>query len=202
MGPPLVQHGALSPKLNSNRLCMANFKVGCGIVFIDFNFQSISIRNQCKFCERYVQMKSMSAIFFFFFPDVGKRCLVIHYWANGIVSETVKNWIMSSEWVTTSQIRRAWCWWESLSWSWDLEYDAVTPSWMSVSCACAGVVSVCGWGLRLVSEQPRLLLLWHFSKWYDATITKWIPFSDIIAFGKWTDLHGYKWWKLNALTDK
>lgn len=47
-----------------------------------------------------------------------------------------------------------------------LEYHAAPLQSQCVPCVYVGAVSVCGWGLRLDKEQPRLLLLWHFSNWY------------------------------------
>lgn len=46
-----------------------------------------------------------------------------------------------------------------------LEDHAASPRVHGGPCACAGAVSVFGWGLRLDKERPRLLLLWHFSNW-------------------------------------
>lgn len=46
-----------------------------------------------------------------------------------------------------------------------LEDHAASPRVQGGPCACAGAVSVFGWGLRLDKERPRLLLLWHFSNW-------------------------------------
>lgn len=46
-----------------------------------------------------------------------------------------------------------------------LEDHAASPRVHGGPCACAGAVSVFGWGLRLDKERPQLLLLWHFSNW-------------------------------------
>lgn len=54
-----------------------------------------------------------------------------------------------------------------------LQENHAAPLWQQcVPCAYVGAVSVCGWGLRLDKEQPRLLLLWHFSNWYSLIFCK------------------------------